>query len=211
MGEGLGSWGALCLLSNMLSHLSASFRMAAASRGLSMSSSSHDNGIENFREKLLDIDNKLGNQEVEKLKFLCQDFVSHKNLEKCSSALDIFNHLLTGKLLSEEDPFFLAELLYIIKQNSLLKYLSYTKEQVERLLPMKKKVSLFRWGGICDQDRRAFHLIVSIQAIGLWKEAEIETFCLPTTLDDTLILTKRFLSSKWDERLGLSGLGGGFP
>lgn len=109
-----------------------------------MSSSSHDNGIENFREKLLDIDNKLGNQEVEKLKFLCQDFVSHKNLEKCSSALDIFNHLLTGKLLSEEDPFFLAELLYIIKQNSLLKYLSYTKEQVERLLPKKKKVSLFR-------------------------------------------------------------------
>lgn len=118
--------------------------MAAASQGPSMSSNSHDNGSENFRERLLDIDNELGNQEVEKLKFLCQDFVSHKNLEKCSSALDIFNHLLTGKLLSEEDLFFLAELLYIIKQNSLLKYLHYTKEQVESLLPRKKKVSLFR-------------------------------------------------------------------
>ncbi|XP_015452237.1 caspase-10 isoform X3 [Pteropus alecto] len=118
--------------------------MAAASQGLSMSSSSHDNGRENFRERLLDIDYNLGDLEVEQLKFLCQDLVSRKNLEKCSSASDIFEHLLARKLLSEEDPFLLAELLYIIKQNSLLKYLHYTKEQVENLLPTKRKVSLFR-------------------------------------------------------------------
>ncbi|XP_039700356.1 caspase-10 isoform X3 [Pteropus medius] len=118
--------------------------MAAASQGLSMSSSSHDNGRENFRERLLDIDYNLGDLEVEQLKFLCQDLISRKNLEKCSSASDIFEHLLAGKLLSEEDPFLLAELLYIIKQNSLLKYLHYTKEQVENLLPTKRKVSLFR-------------------------------------------------------------------
>lgn len=118
--------------------------MAAASQDLSMNSSSPDYGKENFRERLLDIDYNLGGPEVEQLKFLCQDFISRKNLEKCSSALDIFDHLLAGKTLSEEDPFFLAELLYIIKQNSLLKYLNYTKERVESLLPVKKRVSLFR-------------------------------------------------------------------
>ncbi|XP_064442982.1 caspase-10 isoform X4 [Mirounga angustirostris] len=105
---------------------------------------SDDNGQSSFRGKLLTIDSKLGNQDVEGLKFLCRDCVSHKKLEKSSSASDIFDHLLEEELLSEEDPFFLAELLYIIKQKSLLRYLNQSKEQVESLLPTRGRVSLFR-------------------------------------------------------------------
>nr|XP_021558766.1 caspase-10 [Neomonachus schauinslandi] len=105
---------------------------------------SDDIGQSSFRGKLLTIDSKLGNQDVEGLKFLCRDCVSHKKLEKSSSASDIFDHLLEEELLSEEDPFFLAELLYIIKQKSLLRYLSQSKEQVESLLPTRGRVSLFR-------------------------------------------------------------------
>ncbi|KAM7105709.1 caspase-10 isoform 3-T6 [Molossus nigricans] len=110
----------------------------------SRSSSSDDNGIGNFRRRLLNIDSNLGDQEVEKLKFLCRDFVSHKKLERSRSALDIFDHLMTEDLLSEKDPFLLAELLCIMQHSSLLKYLNCTKEQVKRLLPTQKKVSLFR-------------------------------------------------------------------
>lgn len=99
---------------------------------------------ENFRRILFRIDSHLGGQEVESLKFLCLDLVSKKKLEKCSSALDIFELLLTYKLLQEEDPFVLAELLYITKQIKLLQHLSYTKEGVERLLPEKRRVPLFR-------------------------------------------------------------------
>ncbi|XP_062045911.1 caspase-10 isoform X2 [Lepus europaeus] len=99
---------------------------------------------ENFRRILFRIDLHLGGQEVESLKFLCLDLVSKKKLEKCSSALDIFELLLTYKLLQEEDPFVLAELLYVTKQIRLLQHLRYTKEEVERLLPKRRKVPLFR-------------------------------------------------------------------
>ncbi|XP_032715977.1 LOW QUALITY PROTEIN: caspase-10 [Lontra canadensis] len=115
-----------------------------ASQGRSLSFSSDDNGQSNFRGKLLTIDSKLGSQDVEALKFLCRDCISHKELEKASSALDIFDHLLAEEQLSEEDSFFLEELLYLIKQKSLLRHLNQTKEQVESLLPTRGRVSLFR-------------------------------------------------------------------
>ncbi|KAF6361189.1 caspase 10 [Rhinolophus ferrumequinum] len=111
---------------------------------MAVTSSSDDNHRENFRERLLKIDVNLGDCEVEQLKFLCRDFVPSRKLEESSSAMDIFHHLLVGELLSEEDPFLLAELLYIMKQILLLKHLNYTKEQVESLLPTRKRVSPFR-------------------------------------------------------------------
>lgn len=121
----------------MLPGLSVSFRMA-------VTSSSDDNHRENLRGRLLKIDGNLGDREVEQLKFLCQDFVSSRKLEGSRSAMDVFDHLLAGGLLSGEDLFFLAELLYIMKQILLLKHINYTKEQVESLLPIRKKVSPFR-------------------------------------------------------------------
>nr|XP_014684690.2 LOW QUALITY PROTEIN: caspase-10 [Equus asinus] len=114
------------------------------SQGQNLNSSSDDNCTMDFRQKLLFIDSHLGDQDVERLRFLCRDCVSHKKLEKSSSALEIFDHLLAEDLLREEDSFFLAELLYIIKQKSLLCHLCYTKEQVESLLPARRRVSLFR-------------------------------------------------------------------
>ncbi|XP_058909410.1 caspase-10 isoform X1 [Kogia breviceps] len=114
------------------------------SQGQSLNSTSDDNCQVNFRGTLLTIDSCLGDQDVERLKFLCRDSIAPKNLEKCGSALDIFEYLLAEQWLSEEDPFFLAELLYIIKQNVLLRHLRYTKEHVERWLPVRRKVSLFR-------------------------------------------------------------------
>nr|XP_012594479.1 caspase-10 [Microcebus murinus]XP_012594480.1 caspase-10 [Microcebus murinus] len=118
--------------------------MAMASQDQWLSSSSDKNCKVNFRERLLIIDSKLGGKDVEQLKFLCQDFVSHKKLETSRSALNIFDLLLAAELLCEEDSFFLAELLYTLNWMSLLKHLNYTKEQVESLLPTQRRVSLFR-------------------------------------------------------------------
>lgn len=103
-----------------------------------------DNDREQFRKSLLNVDSNLGDTEMEKLKFLCRDFVSHKKLEKACSASDIFEDLMTEDLLREKDSFLLAELLYIMKQNLLLKHLNYTKEQVKSLLPTRRRVSPFR-------------------------------------------------------------------
>ncbi|TKC45123.1 hypothetical protein EI555_005568 [Monodon monoceros] len=114
------------------------------SQGQSLNSTLDDNCQVDFRGTLLTINSYLGDQDVERLKFLCRDSITPKNLEKCGSALDIFEYLLAEEWLTEEDPFFLAELLYTIKQKVLLRHLRYTKEQVENWLPVRRKVSLFR-------------------------------------------------------------------
>ncbi|XP_032492963.1 caspase-10 isoform X2 [Phocoena sinus] len=114
------------------------------SQGQSLNSTLNDNCQVNFRATLLSINSCLGDQDVERLKFLCRDSITSKNLEKCGSALDIFEYLLAEECMTEEDPFFLAELLYTIKQKVLLRHLRYTKEQVENWLPVRRKVSLFR-------------------------------------------------------------------
>ncbi|XP_040852311.1 caspase-10-like isoform X1 [Ochotona curzoniae] len=98
----------------------------------------------NLRELLLELDSQLGAQEVESLKFLCLDLVSKKKLEEADSALDIFELLLDYELVQEQNIFFLAELLYIIKQIKLLQHLGYSKEEVEHMLPTRRKVPLFR-------------------------------------------------------------------
>ncbi|KAK2108623.1 Caspase-10 [Saguinus oedipus] len=115
----------------------------------------------NFREKLLIIGSNLGVEDVEHLKFLLIDLVPHKKLEKSSSASDVFEQLLAEDLLSESNPFFLAELLYIIGQKKLLQYLNYTKEKVEHLLPAQRKVSLFSSEVHLSVATPAFSLVTS--------------------------------------------------
>ncbi|XP_004378355.2 LOW QUALITY PROTEIN: caspase-10 [Trichechus manatus latirostris] len=113
-------------------------------QGQGLDTSLEENCSMDFRRKLLKINEYLGAKDVEALKFLCRDLLSHKKLEKSGSALEIFEQLLAEEHLSEEDPFFLAELLYIIRQKSLLRHLQYFKEQVQNLLPVRRRVSLFR-------------------------------------------------------------------
>ncbi|XP_037705902.1 caspase-10 [Choloepus didactylus] len=114
------------------------------SQGQGLGDGLRENCSMKFRQTLLTIDENLGAQDVEALKFLCRDCLSHKKLEQCQSAWEIFDQLLTEEQLTEEDPFLLAELLYISKQKSLLKHLGYTKEQMQRLLPAQRRISLFR-------------------------------------------------------------------
>uniref|UniRef100_A0A8C9QJL0 Caspase 10 n=1 Tax=Spermophilus dauricus TaxID=99837 RepID=A0A8C9QJL0_SPEDA len=116
----------------------------ATSQDQSLGSSSDENCQLRFREKLLAIDLELKVQDVESLKFLCIGFIPQNKMDKCRSALHLFDYLMTGEMISVKDPFFLAELLYTIKQNYLLRHLGYTKKQVECLLPIRGKLSPFR-------------------------------------------------------------------
>ncbi|XP_032655318.1 caspase-10 [Chelonoidis abingdonii] len=97
-----------------------------------------------FHQQLLVIDENLGTEEVEALKFLCSDLLSFKKLEAVESAQDIFQHLMAKDLLNKEDTFILAELLYRIRCHFLLQKLGYTKETVQENLPWKGKVSRYR-------------------------------------------------------------------
>ncbi|XP_061463989.1 caspase-10-like [Rhineura floridana] len=97
-----------------------------------------------FRHKLLAIGENLGQEDTEALKFFCIDFIPLKKLETVESAQDIFQFLMNEDLLNEEDSFILAELLYRIKNISLLRKLGYTKEEVKNDLPQRGRVSEFR-------------------------------------------------------------------
>ncbi|XP_049743767.1 caspase-10 isoform X2 [Elephas maximus indicus] len=114
------------------------------SQGQGLDTSLEENRRMDFRRKLLKINECLGAKDVEALKFLCRDWLSPKKLEKSGSALEIFEQLLAEEQLSEEDPFLLAELLFIIRQKSLLRHLRYSKEQVQSSLPAQRRVPLFR-------------------------------------------------------------------
>nr|XP_033802324.1 caspase-8-like isoform X2 [Geotrypetes seraphini] len=97
-----------------------------------------------FLSQLLDVDQELGNEDVEALKFLCTDFITTKKLKEVQSAQKIFQLLMDEDLLSEEDVFLVVELLYIIRQYSLLRKFNYTKEEVQGLLCTRGRVSAYR-------------------------------------------------------------------
>uniref|UniRef100_A0A2D4J956 Caspase family p20 domain-containing protein n=3 Tax=Micrurus lemniscatus lemniscatus TaxID=129467 RepID=A0A2D4J956_MICLE len=103
-----------------------------------------DNDNVLFRQQLLSIDENLGKDNVEDLKFLCSDFISLKKLETVKSALDIFQFLINEDLINKDDTFLIAELLYVIGYNSLLQKLGYTKVIVQEELPKRGKVSDYR-------------------------------------------------------------------
>ncbi|XP_063174066.1 caspase-10 [Candoia aspera] len=103
-----------------------------------------DNGNVIFRQQLLSIDENLGKEDVEDLKFLCSDFIPLKKLETVKSAQDIFQLLISKDLLNRDDTFLIAELLYMMKCNFLLQKLAYTKEIVQQHLPKRGRVSGYR-------------------------------------------------------------------
>ncbi|XP_053554677.1 caspase-10 [Bombina bombina] len=98
----------------------------------------------NFIEKLFKIDQELGPEEVEGLKFLCRDLLSAKKLMAVNSGQDLFKLLIDTDLIHENDDFLLAELLFILRQHLLLKYLNTNRTKVEEELRIRGKVSLYR-------------------------------------------------------------------
>ncbi|XP_070789349.1 caspase-10 isoform X2 [Pituophis catenifer annectens] len=103
-----------------------------------------DNDNVVFHQQLLSIDENLGKDDVEDMKFLCSDFITLKKLETVKSAQDIFLFLINEDLINKDDTFLIAELLYIIGNNFLLPKLGYTKEIVQEELLKRRKVSGYR-------------------------------------------------------------------
>ncbi|KAH0621640.1 hypothetical protein JD844_023168 [Phrynosoma platyrhinos] len=98
-----------------------------------------------FRQQLLAIDDNLGKEDVDALKFLCSDFISLKKLETVEAAHDIFQLLIKKNLLNKENTFLIAELLYRIKCIFLLQKIGYTKEEVQDNLPLKGMLTLLNF------------------------------------------------------------------
>jgi hypothetical protein len=90
-----------------------------------------------FQETMLDIHSELATRDFEALKFLCSDFIPLGTLENIKFAIGLIAEL--QKLCLIEAPnkvAFLAELLWHIGRNDLLKKLKYNVDDVKlRLIP----------------------------------------------------------------------------
>ncbi|XP_069471557.1 caspase-10-like [Ambystoma mexicanum] len=97
-----------------------------------------------FRSLLLEICDDLGKEEVEALKFFCSDILPGKKLQDATSAEKFFQLLIEQDRVDEDEQFLVAELLYRIRQYSLLKKLKLTKSAVQAALPTKGTLSPYR-------------------------------------------------------------------
>lgn len=97
-----------------------------------------------LNQLLYDIDNNLGQEDFESLKFLCMGLIPNKKLEKMRSSLDLFEELQKSGELSEDNMFILPELLYLIGQHNLLKKLNTNKSAMNEALIKEGYISMYR-------------------------------------------------------------------
>uniref|UniRef100_H2ZXE9 Caspase-8 n=1 Tax=Latimeria chalumnae TaxID=7897 RepID=H2ZXE9_LATCH len=96
-----------------------------------------------LRKKLHEVDEELGREDVEALKFLCKSHIGARKLNRMESGKELFKALEDEDLM-QDDAFIVAELLYIIKHYSLLRKLGVNKETMHEQLPVKGVISRYR-------------------------------------------------------------------
>jgi hypothetical protein len=92
---------------------------------------------EDFRLKIKKISDDLDSDEVQTLKYLCNDNIPSKRLEEIKSGLDLFDVLCNKNLVTAEDDRFLAECLFMIRRIDLLgRHLRLARRDVELTIKM---------------------------------------------------------------------------
>ncbi|XP_044158711.1 caspase-8-like [Bufo gargarizans] len=124
--------------------------------------------MDSCNDTLFLIDSELTQEDLDSLKFLCSDLLPNKRLLAIKSNLDLFGELQKQELIEEGKYDFLAELLYIIGQHSLLKNLGTSKPAVQEALKKKRTVSSYRhmlfqlYEDITSEDLRSIRFLLSI-------------------------------------------------
>ncbi|XP_054978001.1 caspase-8 [Sorex araneus] len=101
----------------------------------------------NFSSRLYSIGEELGSEDLDSLKFLCNDFIPQRQQEPIKDALMLFQRLQEKRMLEEDNMFFLKELLFQIKRFDLLiKFLHTNPKDLEQELqiPGRAQISAYR-------------------------------------------------------------------
>ncbi|XP_041117553.1 caspase-8-like isoform X2 [Polyodon spathula] len=93
---------------------------------------------------LHEIDEDLGSEEVEALKFLCRDYIPKKKQEAIRDAKDLFIKLREQGKLGDDDQVIVSELLYTIRRFDLLKLCGTSKQEVQNRLDTSGKIPEYR-------------------------------------------------------------------
>ncbi|XP_077304752.1 caspase-10 [Lithobates pipiens] len=146
-----------------------------------------------FIQLLYDIDNNLGQEDFESLKFLCMGLIPNKKLEKMKSSLDLFEELQKSGELSEDNMFILPELLYLIGQHNLLKKLNTNKSAMTEALIKERYISMYRRmlfelsESITKEDLRSIIFLLDIPSKFRENKNFLDILCY---LDKTEVITE---------------------
>lgn len=99
---------------------------------------------EELRCQLIVIDEELGSEDLEVLKFLCYDILPSSKLHNADSALSIFENLKKGNRLSHTNVDFLIECLWYMHRKDLIRKLGFDPKEVERFIPGLSGIFPFR-------------------------------------------------------------------
>lgn len=97
-----------------------------------------------LHQALIDIDEELGEEEIEALKFLCRDHISVSKLERAESALEIFDMMKKQVLIAENNQDYLLECLGRVHRIDLVRKLGFQPDAVKEFLLSFNKLLPFR-------------------------------------------------------------------
>ncbi|KAL3853874.1 hypothetical protein ACJMK2_013173 [Sinanodonta woodiana] len=97
-----------------------------------------------FLVRLINLDDDLGEKDIDGIKFLCRDYIPGSKLEKCNKGIDIFQYLIERKLITEENIDILVECLYRINRLDWIKKLNFRPDDVKQKVKQATKLNTFR-------------------------------------------------------------------
>ncbi|XP_060560660.1 caspase-8-like [Ruditapes philippinarum] len=100
--------------------------------------------ITDLHQRLIDIDEEVGDDELEGLKFLCRDHIPVSKLEKSQTALEVFDIMKKMVLIESNNVDYLLECLGRVHRLDLVRKLGFQPDAVRNHLQNFKKLLPFR-------------------------------------------------------------------
>ncbi|XP_053385490.1 caspase-8-like [Mercenaria mercenaria] len=101
-------------------------------------------GLSDLHQCLIDIDEEVGEEELEGFKFLCRDHISVSKLDRAQTCLEIFDIMQKMVLIDVNNVDFLLECLGRVHRFDLVRKLGFQPDAVRDHLPNFKKLYPFR-------------------------------------------------------------------
>ncbi|XP_052235568.1 caspase-8-like [Dreissena polymorpha] len=97
-----------------------------------------------FHQRLININDEMGSDDIEALKFLCRDYLPASKLDKVESALEIFEYMKKAGMIDLNNVDFLLESFARIHRYDLINKLGFSSDDVRKVIPTFKQVPDFR-------------------------------------------------------------------
>ena len=107
-----------------------------------------------FRQALANISSEIGQDDLEKLKFLLKDVTGSAKLESADLAIDLFSAMERNKHVSLHDGRYLAECFCLMMRNDLVRMLNLVPATIQEEMEASSRISPFRYKIYFKQDIR---------------------------------------------------------